>query len=100
MLKATSRLTTIMAAEQQKRNIVIVGMNSQQCWLSSSSLADYYKVAVSLAQQPHISCRTIQSLISKTIPLPSLKPPRLQAAHPEKRADYLVSGLIRHVLYH
>jgi hypothetical protein len=54
MLKTTSRLTQIMATEQQKKNIVIIGKQLNNPAQISHYLRD--QVAVLSARQQHITC--------------------------------------------
>jgi hypothetical protein len=63
MLKTTSRLTQIMATEQQKKNIVIIGRQLKDPAQISHHLRD--QVAVLSARQQHTTCRIMPASTKK-----------------------------------
>jgi hypothetical protein len=70
MLRVTSRIANIMAAEQQKRNIVIIGTY----WPEkppSFDAADFVQVAVLSAARQHTFSHITQSSIAKETQSPS-----------------------------
>jgi hypothetical protein len=66
MLRATLRIANVMAAEQQKHNIVIIGISYLQNSTSLRSETDnLVQVAASSAAQQHTSSPTIQTSTAK-----------------------------------